>query len=94
MILRNDTDKDIMNYTYVEWDSVPEWKDEWGYFHATYARKRFQLTKETDETLFEVNGDRQVIGRQFSMVTDEPIFRATTSSWKATTRSTLTADSG
>ena len=75
VVLCNDTDNDIMNYTYVEWDRVPKWKDEWGYFHATYARKRFQLTKDTDQTLFEVQGTGQVIGRQFSMVTDEPIFQ-------------------
>jgi hypothetical protein len=76
VVLRNDTDLDIPNYTYVEWDRVPAWKDEWGYFHATYARKRFQLTKETKETMFEVRGTGQVIGRQFSVVTDEPLFGA------------------
>lgn len=76
VILRNDTDTDIMNYSYVEWEAVPEWKEEWGYFHATYARKCFQLTKKTDQTFFEVSGTGQIIGRQFSVVTDEPIFRA------------------
>lgn len=74
VILRNDTDQDIMNYSYVEWEAVPEWKEEWGYFHATYRRKCFQLSKDTDETFFEVRGTGQVIGRQFSVVTDEPIF--------------------
>jgi hypothetical protein len=74
--LRNDTDKDIMNYSYVEWDTLTEWKQELGYFHATYARKSFQLTKESDETFFEVRGSGHVIGRQFSIVTDEPLFRA------------------
>ncbi|MHC4400939.1 MAG: DUF2961 domain-containing protein [Planctomycetota bacterium] len=76
VVLRNDTDKDIMNYSYVEWESLPEWNDEWGYFHATYSRKCFQLTKQTDEVFFEVKGKGHVIGRQFSVVTDEPIFRA------------------
>jgi len=76
VVLRNDTDKDIMNYSYVEWEAVPEWKEEWGYFHAAYARKCFQLTKKTDETFFELSGTGQIIGRQFSVVTGEPIFRA------------------
>jgi len=74
--LRNDTDKNIMNYSYVEWDTLPQWKEGLGYFHATYARKSFQLTKETDETFFEVQGTGHVLGRQFSIITDEPLFCA------------------
>lgn len=76
VILRNDTDNDIMNYSYVEWETLPEWSDDLGYFHATYARKCFQLTKESDETFFEIQGTGHVLGRQFSIVTDEPLFRA------------------
>lgn len=76
VILRNDTDKDIMNYSYVEWETLPQWRDDLGYFHATYARKCFQLTKESDETFLQVQGTGHVIGRQFSIVTDEPLFRA------------------
>jgi len=74
--LRNDTDKDIMNYSYVEWDTLPKWTEDLGYFHATFARKCFQLTKESDETFFELQGTGHVVGRQFSVVTDEPLFRA------------------
>lgn len=75
VVLRNDTEKDLMDYSYVEWETLPEWNDELGYFHATYARKSFQLTKDSDETFFEVKGTGHLLGRQFSVITDEPYFR-------------------
>ncbi|MHC4608520.1 MAG: DUF2961 domain-containing protein [Planctomycetota bacterium] len=75
VVLRNDTDRSTMNYSYVEWESLPEWNPSLGYFHATYQRKTFQLTKETDETFFEINGSGHILGRQFSVVTKEPIFK-------------------
>ncbi len=76
VVLRNDTDHDIMDYSFVEWENLPEWNDRLGYFHATYQRKCFQLTKDTDEVFFEVEGTGHILGRQFSVITDEPFFRA------------------
>lgn len=75
VILRNDTAKNIMDYSYVEWENLPEWNGKLGYFHATYQRKCFQLTKESDETFFEVQGTGHLLGRQYSVITDEPLFR-------------------
>ncbi|HBO45515.1 MAG TPA: hypothetical protein DD670_16605 [Planctomycetaceae bacterium] len=75
VLFRNDTDRDAKCYAYVEWESLPEWDESLGYFHATYNRKCFQLTKETDEPFFEVKGKGHVLGRQFSVVTDEPLFK-------------------
>jgi hypothetical protein len=75
VVLRNDTDKNAMNYAYVEWENLPQWNEQLGYFHATYRRKCFQLTKETDQTFFEVQGRGHLVGRQYSIVTDEPVFR-------------------
>jgi hypothetical protein len=74
VVLRNDTDKDIWNYSFVEWEPLKEWKKDLGYFHATYRRRCFQLTPKSDETFFEVTGSGQVVGRQFSVVTEEPYF--------------------
>lgn len=74
VILRNDTDKDLMDYSFVEWETLPQWNERLGYFHATYARKSFQLTKDSDETFFEVEGTGHILGRQFSVITDEPLF--------------------
>jgi len=75
VILRNDSDKNAMNYSYIEWETLPKWSDDLGYFHATYRRKCLQLTKQTDEMFFEIKGTGHIIGRQFSIVTDEPLFK-------------------
>lgn len=72
--LRNDTNQELTNYTFVEWEPLPKWDDRLGYFHATYARKCFQLTPETEQTFFEVQGAGHILGRQFSVVTSEPAF--------------------
>lgn len=74
VVLRNDTGRNAMNYSYVEWRSLPEWDDRLGYFHATYQRKCFRLTREADETFFEVRGSGHLLGRQFSIATDEPAY--------------------
>jgi hypothetical protein len=75
VILRNDTAQDVMNYSYVEWEPLAEWKKDTGYFHATYRRQAFQLTKDTRQTFFHVRGTGHVLGRQFSVITQEPTFR-------------------
>ncbi|MBN2216028.1 MAG: DUF2961 domain-containing protein [Pirellulales bacterium] len=75
VIFVNDTDKNFDCYAYVEWEPLPKWDPSLGYFHATYRRKCFQLTKNTDEVFFEVKGTGHVLGRQFSVVTDEPGFK-------------------
>jgi hypothetical protein len=76
VVLRNDASHDIMDYSFVEWENLPKWNDGLGYFHATYQRKSFQLTKDTDEVFFEVKGTGHILGRQFSVITDEPFFRS------------------
>jgi hypothetical protein len=75
IVLRNDTDKRVSNLSHVEWETLPEWKDEYGYFHATYERKALQLTGDTEETFFHVKGSGHLVGRQFSVLTDEPLFK-------------------
>ncbi len=76
VLLRNDTEKNLMDYSFVEWENLPAWNDRLGYFHAAYQRKPFQLTKDSDEMFFTVRGTGHILGRQFSVVTDEPFFRA------------------
>lgn len=75
VLLRNDTDKNFDNYSYVEWEPLSKWDSSLGYFHATYQRKSFQLTKTSDETFFEIEGAGHLLGRQYSVVTEEPEFR-------------------
>ncbi len=73
--LRNDTDRDAMSYFYLEWENLPKWNRRLGYFHATFQRKAFQLGKDTDETFFAIRGSGHLIGRQYSVATDEPLFK-------------------
>lgn len=75
VFLRNDTDTDAINYSYVEWEKIPRWDEKYGYFHATYRRTSFRLLKDSNELFFETKGAGQLIGRQFSVVTDDPAFR-------------------
>jgi Protein of unknown function (DUF2961) len=71
---RNDTKRNAMNYCYVEWEPLKRWKKEYGYFHATYRRDVFQIHKETNHTFLELEGTGQILGRQFSVITNEPFF--------------------
>jgi len=75
VVLRNDTDVRLDNYSYVEWEPLEQWNAALGYFHATYQRRTFQLTNETRETFFHTRGAGHLLGRQFSVVTDEPRFK-------------------
>jgi hypothetical protein len=75
VVLRNDTDRDALDYSYVEWEKVRRWDDRYGYFHATYRRRAFRLLRDTTELFFEVRGSGHLLGRQFSVTTDEPLFR-------------------
>ncbi|MBN2211436.1 MAG: DUF2961 domain-containing protein [Sedimentisphaerales bacterium] len=74
VMLRNDTDIRLDNYSYVEWEPLDAWNPDMGYFHATYQRKAFQLSDKSHETFFHVNGAGHLLGRQFSVATDEPMF--------------------
>jgi hypothetical protein len=75
VVLRNDTDKDALDYSYVEWERIRRWDDRYGYFHATYRRRAFRLLRDTSELFFEVRGSGHLLGRQFSVTTDEPLYR-------------------
>lgn len=75
IVLRNDTDRDAVDYSYVEWEKMPRWDGRYGYFHAAYRRRAFRLLRDTSELLFEVRGSGHLLGRQFSVTTDDPLFR-------------------
>lgn len=75
VVLRNDTDIELDNYSYVEWEPLEEWNPELGYFHATYQRRAFQLADDTHVTFFHVKGAGHLLGRQFTVTTDEPLFK-------------------
>jgi hypothetical protein len=75
VVLRNDTDRDAVDYSYVEWERIPRWDGRFGYFHATFERRAFRLLPDTSELFFEVRGSGHLLGRQFSVTTDDSLFR-------------------
>ena len=75
VMLRNDTDIDLDNYSYVEWEPLAQWNPDWGYFHATYQRQAFPLSDDMQVTFFHVEGAGHLLGRQFTVTTDEPLFK-------------------
>jgi len=72
--LRNDGKMNITNYSYVEWQTLPEWDPSLGYFHASWQRPSFQLTPETTLKLFSLQGPGHLIGESWNINTDEPEF--------------------
>lgn len=75
VVLSNETDIKLDNYSYVEWEPLAQWNPQLGYFHATYQRRTFQLSSDTDVMFFHVEGAGHLLGRQFSVATDEPVFK-------------------
>jgi len=73
--LRNESDRDLGNYSYVEWQTLPNWDASLGYFHASWQRIPFQLTPETTKTMFRLTGPGQLVGAYWNINTDEPTFR-------------------
>lgn len=74
VMLRNDTPYNFANYSFVEFEKLPTWDKDLGYFHATWKRFAFQLHGKTDEHFFHIDGCGHLIGRAWSVCTDEPLF--------------------
>ena len=75
VMLRNTTAYNLANYSFVEFERLPAWEDELGYFHATWKRFAFQLQGNTDRHFFHLDGCGHLIGRAWSICTDEPFFK-------------------
>jgi hypothetical protein len=74
VVLVNETEYDLADYTFVEYEQIPEWSGDFGYFHATWKRFPLQLTPETDVSFFHVDGCGHLLGRSWSLSTDESFF--------------------
>jgi len=74
VVLCNATAYDLRNYSFVEFERLPSWEDNLGYFHATWKRFPFQLYGATDQPFFHVDGRGHLIGRAWSICTNEPRF--------------------
>jgi hypothetical protein len=74
VVLRNDTPFNLGNYSFVEFEQLPAWDESLGYFHAAWQRDAFQLHGDTDQPFFHVDGCGHLVGRAWSVCTDEPLF--------------------
>ncbi len=74
IVLCNETDHYFGGYTAIEWERLPKWNVDYGYFYATFTRKIFRLVPETKIKFFEVEGKGHFIGRQLSVVSAEPLY--------------------
>ncbi len=74
VLLTNETKYNVNNYSCVEFERLPSWDSDLGYFHATWNRRAFQLHARGDRHFFRVGGSGHLIGRAWSICTDEPYF--------------------
>ena len=75
IVLRNETKYHLGNYSCVEFERLPQWYNRLGYLHATWKRFAFQLQDMTDLEFFHVDGKGHLLGRNWSISTDEPFFQ-------------------
>jgi hypothetical protein len=75
VMLVNETDRNISNYSFVEFERMPAWEPDLGYFHATWTRQAFQLHSATDQHMLHIDGKGHLVGRALSVATDEPFFK-------------------
>lgn len=75
IVLKNETPYNLANYSFVEFERLRSWNDSFGYFHATWKRFAFQLHGGSDQHFIHIDGTGQLIGRSWSISTDEPFFK-------------------
>jgi len=75
VVLRNELPVNLGNYSFVEFERLPAWDDTLGYFHAAWDRFAFQLGGQTDHLFLHIDGAGHLIGRAWSVCTDEPLFK-------------------
>jgi len=74
VMLVNETDYNYTNYSFVEYTELPEWNEHYGYFHATWERTPFRLNTTTRLAALSIQGSGHLLGRSYSVCTDEPFF--------------------
>jgi hypothetical protein len=77
LVLVNETQYDYMSNTIVEGHTLGEWDPSLAYLHATWQRDVFQATPETERVLTRIDGSGHLLGRSWSLATDEPLFTET-----------------
>ncbi len=75
VVLRNESPYNYQDYSFVEYEQLPEWDQSLGYFHATWSRLSFQLHSNTNQQFFHVDGTGHLLGRSYSIITNEPFYK-------------------
>ncbi len=75
VVLWNTTEYDLANYSFVEFERLPFWEGDLGYLHSTWKRFAFQLYGKTDQHFLHIDGCGHLVGRSWSVCTDEPFFK-------------------
>lgn len=76
VVLRNETNQNVANYSFVEWERLPAWEDDLAYLHATWRREPFQLHGDTNLHALHIDGEGAFLGRTWGVATDEPTYAA------------------
>lgn len=73
--LRNETPYNLLSYSFIEFERLPEWDPALEYFHCAWQKRHFQLTPDTVLPLIQIAGPGHLVGCQFSISTAEPAFK-------------------
>jgi len=73
--LVNENDIPLKCYTFVEYETLPAWNENYGYFHATWSRSLETLHHDNCLHALHIDGEGQFIGRAYSIRTREPLFK-------------------
>jgi hypothetical protein len=71
--LINKTDKTVTGYGYVTADKIPEWNNEYGYFHASFVDQTVRLPMDIVSVL-DIKGAGHFAGCHFTAVSSCPHF--------------------
>ncbi len=75
IVLHNETEMDLMSYSFVEYEKLPGWEDDLLYFHAARKQDDFRLGPDTEREMITISGKGHYVGNHYSVVTTEPVFK-------------------
>jgi hypothetical protein len=72
--LLNETDRAFDGYSYVEYETLPEVPDDYGYLHASWDRRTICIPREK-LLLADLHGRGHLVGTNLSITSNEPDFQ-------------------
>ncbi len=71
--LTNETDRVLNGYSTVEYETLPDWPEDYGYLHATWDRRTVYIPREV-LPLADLHGRGHYVGANLSITSTEPDF--------------------